>query len=604
VAVANDNRHPAGAAHGAAWRVVLRAGRAQWRPQGPDGPRVEIESFGEVGAPFMVPAPLVRVGTGTEVVISVTNDLDAVLRVHGLCSRDDLACGPLDVPAGETREIRFRAGPPGTYHYWATTTGMPLPLRGGPDSQLSGAMVFDAPGTASEDRVMVMTEWTGLTRAQLADIASQPDPGAAFLQLKPDVIFTINGQAWPHTERFAYDLGEIVRWRIINLSSQPHPMHLHGFFFDVIRAGDGIRDQAISGDRPLRAVTHLMPPASTIEMVWTPERAGQWLFHCHTMLHVSPSLHVDGSPKAAAAHDHNQHSGMGMTGLVVGIVVRPGREVLGARRSATPAFRKITLAMRTEPDRFGDSPALGFTVAEGAQPPPRGRVPVPGPVLVLRRDEPVEITLVNELPEPTSIHWHGIELDSDYDGVHGWSGAPGRTAPSVEPGGTFRVRFTPPRAGTFIYHTHLHDNRQLTSGLYGALLVVEPDAPFDEAIDHVFVIGRGGPSQNAPVVINGESAPKSVWQSGRQHRIRLINITPNDTVVATLRTATANVTWRQVAKDGAAIAAAGSVEASQTIAVGETYDFECAAPVGRQTLWLELKSPSSRWFAQGQIIVR
>src|SRR3712207_7271016 len=43
--------------------------------------------------------------------------------------------------------------------------------------------------------------------------------------------FTINGRAWPHTERLRYDIGDPVRWRIINLSTQVHPMHLHGFYF-------------------------------------------------------------------------------------------------------------------------------------------------------------------------------------------------------------------------------------------------------------------------------------------------------------------------------------------------------------------------------------
>ena len=50
--------------------------------------------------------------------------------------------------------------------------------------------------------------------------------------------------------------------------------------------------------------------------------------------------------------------------------------------------------------------------------------PVPGPVLVLTRGEPVEITLVNRMTEPTAIHWHGIELESYDDGVPGWGGSP------------------------------------------------------------------------------------------------------------------------------------------------------------------------------------
>jgi FtsP/CotA-like multicopper oxidase with cupredoxin domain len=63
---------------------------------------------------------------------------------------------------------------------------------------------------------------------------------------------------------------------------------------------------------------------------------------------------------------------------------------------------------------------------------------------VLKRGEPVEITLVNNLPEATAIHWHGMELDSYYDGVHGFGGMGLRVTPLVEPGDSFVVRFTPP----------------------------------------------------------------------------------------------------------------------------------------------------------------
>ena len=50
----------------------------------------------------------------------------------------------------------------------------------------------------------------------------------------------INGLSWPATERLTYQRGETVRWRLINLSSQVHPMHLHGFYFEVESLGDGV----------------------------------------------------------------------------------------------------------------------------------------------------------------------------------------------------------------------------------------------------------------------------------------------------------------------------------------------------------------------------
>ena len=78
--------------------------------------------------------------------------------------------------------------------------------------------------------------------------------------------------------------------------------------------------------------------------------------------------------------------------------------------------------MQSRADSEGAQPAFGFALSEGTRVRRQRDVSVPGPTLVLRRGEPVEITLVNRLPEATAIHWHGMELDSYYDGVHGWSG--------------------------------------------------------------------------------------------------------------------------------------------------------------------------------------
>jgi manganese oxidase len=73
--------------------------------------------------------------------------------------------------------------------------------------------------------------------------------------------------------------------------------------------------------------------------------------------------------------------------------------------------------------------------------------------MVLSRGEPVEITVLSRLSEPTAIHWHGLELDSYYDGVIG-GGTGDQVTPAIAPDGSFVSRFNPNRAGTFIYHTH------------------------------------------------------------------------------------------------------------------------------------------------------
>jgi FtsP/CotA-like multicopper oxidase with cupredoxin domain len=436
------------------------------------------------------------------------------------------------------------------------------------------------------------------------DLLKQDDPGPSFLKLRPDAGFTINGLAWPHTERLRYELGDAVRWRVINLSTQVHPMHLHGFYFDVESVGDAVRDRRFAAGQRPRVVTQLMPPGSTMTMVWKPERAGNWLFHCHVMTHVSPTLHVDGTSKTHAGHGSDHSQSMGMTGMVLGVTVDgPSWSSAEDRGAEAPAPRRITLLMKRETGRFGDAAALGFVHPEHAAP---RKVSIPGPTLALTRGEPVEITLVNEMPEATAIHWHGMELESYYDGVHGWSGAGTRVTPMIEPGASFVVRFTPPQTGTFIYHTHLHDRVQLTSGLYGAMVVLDPGETLDETTDHVVVIGRGGPQTDSPVVLNNERALEAVWKAGTRHRVRLINITPDDIVSVSLVGGDAQTMWKPLTKDGAPVPSESRspVAARQVIGVGETYDFEVEVPPGRRTLWLEVRTTGGRWHTQGRVLVK
>ncbi len=296
--IPNDNRNPAGTLVNDVLTLDLRAAVGTWRPEGKSGPALQVDAFGEATGALTAPAPLIRVPEGTEIVVSVRNELPALMRVHGFCERTGDACAPFDVPAGETRDVRFKTGRAGTYHYWATTMGMPLPFRAADDTQLSGAFIVDAVGTTPEsDRVLVITDWTSITREQLQHVATQDDPGRTFLAMKPDVQFFVNGLAWPHTERLTYGVNESVRWRVVNLSSQVHPMHLHGFYFEIDSLGDGVRDARFDPGKRQRVVTQVMQPGSTMAMTWIPERVGNWLFHCHVMLHVSPTLAVDGSPR-------------------------------------------------------------------------------------------------------------------------------------------------------------------------------------------------------------------------------------------------------------------------------------------------------------------
>jgi FtsP/CotA-like multicopper oxidase with cupredoxin domain len=106
------------------------------------------------------------------------------------------------------------------------------------------------------------------------------------------------------------------------------------------------------------------------------------------------------------------------------------------------------------------------------QPLPGHSVPVravngesPGPVLRATEGDDVEITVVNRLTQPTSIHWHGIPLDWPMDGAAMISQSP------IAPGERFTYRWIAPQAGTYMYHSHYHDLEQ--SSIVG-LIVVDP----------------------------------------------------------------------------------------------------------------------------------
>ena len=211
--------------------------------------------------------------------------------------------------------------------------------------------------------------------------------------------------------------------------------------------------------------------------------------------------------------------------------------------------------------------------------------------------------VINRLKEPTAIHWHGIELESFSDGVAGWSGMGNSLAPSIMPGDSFVARLTLPRAGTFMYHTHLNDLEQLTSGLYGAIVVLEPGQQFDPTREHVFVVGWDG-EETPAMVVNGDTHPPPLaLASGVPHRFRFINIGAANLAVFKLERDSAVVRWQRVAKDGADLPRhqARLVPAVLGIQVGETFDVLFTPEPGEYRL--SASSPSNPFYVQ-RVIVR
>ncbi len=141
-----------------------------------------------------------------------------------------------------------------------------------------------------------------------------------------------------------------------------------------------------------------------------------------------------------------------------GSVLRPHQSAAQPRR---PGVREIQLEAREVRWELAPGkvvPAMAYN----------GRVP--GPELRVTEGERVRIVLTNALAEPTTIHWHGVDVPNAMDGV------PGVTQPPVPPGETFVYEFEARPAGTRWYHTHAQEHRQLDLGL-AAPLIIEPARP-------------------------------------------------------------------------------------------------------------------------------
>ena len=209
--------------------------------------------------------------------------------------------------------------------------------------------------------------------------------------------------------------------------------------------------------------------------------------------------------------------------------------------------------------------------------PARDSLELPGSTLDLQQGQPTAITVVNRSRQPTAVHWHGMELESLYDGVAGWSGAGTRVAPIIAPGDSFVVHMTPPRAGTFIYHTHAGELAQLTGGLYDAMIVRARDSRPDPLERVIVLADSSADSIRAPAasMINGRRVPAPIeLDAGTTHRLRFISIGAVSVKRVRLLAGDTVLRWMPVAKDGAEFPSTRRVEsaADQWLAAGETLD--------------------------------
>src|SRR5882672_10239517 len=146
-------------------------------------------------------------------------------------------------------------------------------------------------------------------------------------------------------------------------------------------------------------------------------------------------------------------------GIMASCFVLPAHAQLAPTLSAD-GFRVLRAHPGTASLRGESQPATPLWTYDGT---------TPGPILRAKRGEELRVRLVNELPEPTCVHWHGVRVPNAVDGVAYLTQAP------VPPGASFDYRFGAPDAGTFWYHPAGTIAAQAARGLRGALIVDEAE---------------------------------------------------------------------------------------------------------------------------------
>lgn len=208
----------------------------------------------------------------------------------------------------------------------------------------------------------------------------------------------------------------------------------------------------------------------------------------------------------------------------------------------------------------------------------------PGPTFEVVEGDRVRIYVTNKLPEPTTIHWHGILLPNGMDGVAGLTQRP------IPPGETFKYEFTLRQSGTYMYHPHYDEMIQLAMGMMGLFIIHPKELSLEEKVDRDFAIIMNewaipiSASTPDPIVMldfNYFTFNSKVWpgadplvvKKGQKVRVRLANVSMNSHPIHLH-----GYTFKVVSQGARRMAPSAQFEAvTINVPVGETREIEFLA---------------------------
>lgn len=243
----------------------------------PGGPKLMVWAFNG-----QIPGPTLRVTEGDLVRVRFTNNHTShhTLHFHGLNvpnEMDGVAYGHLnhlEVKPGETHTYEFVADPSGTHMYHCHVNS-PQHI----DLGMVGMLIVEPKDKRAEPKIdkevaLLLDDW-------YVNEHGGQEPMAHPAMIHQANYFTVNGKGFPGVEPIKLTVGEKIRVRMVNVGYQAHSMHLHGHSF-VVTHRDGRRVAT-----PQEQDTILIGPGERYDLVFSAERPGLWLFHCHVVPHVT-----------------------------------------------------------------------------------------------------------------------------------------------------------------------------------------------------------------------------------------------------------------------------------------------------------------------------